>query len=461
MAEFNLKVASFCDAHLILSVLYVMREQGLADPILLTRSRIKCMESTNMLDAIEEELSELPESDPLRQTYESQGAEVREERRNELLRLLEEADEMLEPLTTYFQDEEVFAAAAKDKEPLTPERVAATVGVPVEMIDRYYGAAKLKYDCGIYDEAGEMLDHYLQLSHPQSSSKVLAAKWGRLALHILELKWEDAAHAVMSLKDEIDRRSWSNSQEQLQQRTWLLHWSVFVFFNNPKDGGDQLVELFTSHLTTIENNCPWLLRYLVVAVIVSRSRRNKASSAGSLYGSQVSTRALVLEEVRLLNYVFTDPFCKFFELLFDEFDFTAAHECLTKECSPIIMSDVHLYAHHDRIMTEAKKLIFETYAQLHHKVNIDKLAAQLGLSGEEAEKCMVDMVRSYVFEASIDSAQNTAVVRPLQSNAFQKVADRAADLTHRTQVLGSNMEKLMHDQRDYIRLIAQQQAGQL
>ncbi|CAN0498436.1 unnamed protein product, partial [Ectocarpus sp. 8 AP-2014] len=59
--------------------------------------------------------------------------------------------------------------------------------------------------------------------------------------------------------------------QQLQQRSWLLHWSLFVFFNHA-NGRDELVTLFFEEpfMQAIQTNCPWLLRYLVTAVILTK-----------------------------------------------------------------------------------------------------------------------------------------------------------------------------------------------
>jgi translation initiation factor 3 subunit E len=126
-----------------------------------------------------------------------------------------------------------------------------------------------QFECGLYAEAAEMLAHYLMLNHPTNSPKVVAATWGHLAALLLQGNYSDALRHVNGLKDIIEMRNASplenrsiNPLDQLVQRAWLMHWSLFVFFNQPA-GQDQLIDFFTEkhNMQTMENKAPWLLRY--------------------------------------------------------------------------------------------------------------------------------------------------------------------------------------------------------
>ena len=65
---------------------------------------------------------------------------------------------------------------------------------------------------------------------------------------------------------------------QLQQRTWLIHWSLFVFFNDPKGRGrDGITDMFLNqpqYANAIQTVCPHILRYLTAAVITNKRRKN-------------------------------------------------------------------------------------------------------------------------------------------------------------------------------------------
>ena len=72
--------------------------------------------------------------------------------------------------------------------------------------------------------------------------------------------------------------------QALQQRTWLLHWSLFVYWNDSAKGGlEQLVDLFHSekYKQAITTNAPHLLRYLTAAVLLCKRRVTKKAAAGS------------------------------------------------------------------------------------------------------------------------------------------------------------------------------------
>ena len=125
----------------------------------------------------------------------------------------------------------------------------------------------------------------------------MSAHWGKLACDILTGKWDVALEELNTLREAIDSRtptippsfsapssSSSNSADpalmQLQSRTWLLHWSLFVYFNHPQ-GRTLLLETFLSptYLNTIQTSCPWILRYLATAAILSRKSSSSSAAA--------------------------------------------------------------------------------------------------------------------------------------------------------------------------------------
>ena len=61
----------------------------------------------------------------------------------------------------------------------------------------------------------------------------------------------------------------------MEARTWLIHWALFVFFNHVR-GRDVLVDLFfqPNYINTIQNGCPWVVRYLIAAVMNNKRRKN-------------------------------------------------------------------------------------------------------------------------------------------------------------------------------------------
>ena len=55
--------------------------------------------------------------------------------------------------------------------------------------------------------------------------------------------------------------------------------ALFVFCNLTKGGKDLLIEFFLldSNLNAIQLNCPWLLRYLIAAILTSKKRQTLLS----------------------------------------------------------------------------------------------------------------------------------------------------------------------------------------
>jgi hypothetical protein len=198
------------------------------------------------------------------------------------------------------------------------------VQVTEDAAEALLSLGKLLYETGRYPEAARLLHYYTKLVAADSDAeKGLRGVWGVLACEVMEGRWESAADHVSDLSAGIEKvalnRNW---QLALQQRSWLLHWALFVFFN--KEGGldwlldfmlrDRLVCLACAllcldflpvppvHLQAVEShfrptphppcsstplpiypfaprvsnrnalqaNCPWLMRYIVVAFILRR-----------------------------------------------------------------------------------------------------------------------------------------------------------------------------------------------
>ena len=101
--------------------------------------------------------------------------------------------------------------------------------------------AKFLYECGDYEGARDMLDHFLAINFPDGVSDTSAdadgrgfrALWGKFASEILLKNWDAAMADLLTLRSAIDERGFPPLQA-LQQRSWLCHWSLFVFFNHAK-----------------------------------------------------------------------------------------------------------------------------------------------------------------------------------------------------------------------------------
>lgn len=387
-------------------------------------------------------------------------------RKDEIFALIDNIPPAVTKLVKFFEDKEAVTAL-KEANNLTLEHLTTTGIVNAEGLDAFYRYAKFKYECGFYGEAQTMLGQYLMIGQGSTSgASFQGALWGKVACDILQgllmnkmikdsaasaedranaqstapRQWQLAVNDFSTLRENIDIRSQAPS-DQLRQRAWLLHWALFVFFHQ-RDSLDGLVELFGERpfMQTMENLCPWLLRYYVVAIILTPNRRKNAIKD-------------MLQEISLLSYLYSDPVTQFVDSIYDAFDFDIAQQKLA-ECQSLLQQDFFLSGHVDRFMREARMLICEMYCTVHSSVDLVMLASKLQLTEAEAEKWMVDMVHhsssATLQDAKIDSFGKQVLLSPPSKNPHRQVVELTKDLTTRSGVLVANLESVARDQKEYL-----------
>jgi len=179
---------------------------------------------------------------------------------------------------------------------------------------------------------------------------VLGALWGRLACRIVQAKWDLSLTDLEKVKEAIEGRHIAPT-DQLRQRAWLLHWGLLVYINQ-REGADALTDFFSerAYLQTLENLCPWLLRYYTAFVVLSKSKR------------RTMLRDL-LQEIQSMEYQYSDPITEFLASLFKLFDFDEAQVKLM-ECQELIKNDFFLQIYAESFMKEARLLICEMYCSI-------------------------------------------------------------------------------------------------
>lgn len=395
------------------------------------------MLKTNLIDLIEDEYARFPEDDEMKLQLAQQKSHL-ESRRNEVFDKIDNEPEVVKIVSAFFANSELIENLRSSSQ-LTIEHIG-THGISQDALEAYYQYSKFKYESGMYNDAEEMLGNFLSVSQSLSPS-LSGARWGRLACHILGAKWDLAAADLASIKDTIDIRN-VTAPDQLRQRAWLLHWALFVNINH-REGPETLVELFSerNYLVTIENLCPWMLRYYAAFVVLSPSRRRLVLKD-------------VIQEIQNMSYLYSDPITEFLTLLFIDFDFTGAQKKLSL-CQSVLKHDFFLQIYTDKFMYEARMLICELYCSVNSRVDLVMLAEQLQLSVEETEQWMVDMVVNTAggtpIDAKIDSAAKEAIIAPPSRAVYQDVVDKARDLTNRTSVLSSNLITLMQEQGAFVK----------
>ena len=219
--------------------------------------------------------------------------------------------------------------------------------------------------------------------------RTTSAHWGKLASDILTGNWEVALEELNTLREAIDSRAASTSTTsllsspssnmvsdpalaQLHSRTWLVHWSLFVYFNHPH-GRTLLLDTFMSpaYLNTIQTSCPWILRYLSAAAVLSRKTSSSQSAPGAPPVSSRVRNALreIVKVVQTEEYQYQDLVTTFLKELYVEFDFEAAQKAL-KAAIDVVGNDFFLGEFKDDFLDNARYLISEAYCRIHQKIDL-------------------------------------------------------------------------------------------
>ena len=233
-----------------------------------------------------------------------------------------------------------------------------------------YKFGQFQYTIGHYSGASDYLYHFRVLS--TDSNLVMSSMWGKLASDILEGAWESASEELAGLREQIDQKGGSGVGGPLlalQQRTWWLHWSLFVYFNS-ENGRETLLEnwLNQNYLNTIQTSCPWLLRYLVAAVVIAR----KSTLRSTAIGNSAKSREAVKDVVRAIGqeqYQYSDAITEFLRKLYGQVDFEGAREEMEKTVH-VMEDDFFLEEYKDEFVENARYLVSEAYCRIHHKIDI-------------------------------------------------------------------------------------------
>lgn len=372
------------------------------------------------------------------------------------------------------------------------------VAITPEVVEAYRQLARYNFDCGDYESARKQLSHYIALfskppvqpapgalgeddeellasataastnvqqqqkhhHHNQDvgnpaiyylqsiDASMLHVLWGRLACEILVEDWEAASVAVEAVKTAMESMVTSKQLDPLQalqQRTWLLHWSLFVYWNDSKKGGlEQLVDLFHSdrYKQAITTNAPHLLRYLTAAVLLCKRRVTK-KAAGA--GANAEARKLLKNLIYVMqDCEYTDPIVEFVNCLCVKFDFDSAQTKLA-ECEKVLEADFFLCQQKTLFMEEARVFVFENYCRIHNKIDLKALGEKLAMDQEEAERWIVDLIRNADLDAKIDSNEGCVVMGGSPMSIYEQVVERTRDLNVRSATLAQNLNNMINE----------------
>lgn len=370
------------------------------------------------------------------------------------------------------------------------EGLSQATDVTPEMIDTYRQLAKYNFDCGDYQASRNMLENYISLfaSPPAAaptnqddddlvlhstktehnkpsddqttgnpaiyyltslSTDMLQVLWGKLACEILVEDWEAASVAVEATKTALESLVSSGDLSPLnalQQRTWLLHWSLFVYWNDSAKGGlEHMVDLFHSerYKQAITTNAPHLLRYLTAAVLLCKRRVTKTA----MNSNNSDARRLMKNLINVMqDCEYSDPIVEFVNCLCVKFDFDSAQLKL-QECEKVLQTDFFLCKQTALFMEEARVFVFENYCRIHNKIDLKALGEKLAMNQDEAERWIVDLIRNADLDAKIDSEEGCVVMGGNVQSIYEQVMERTRDLNVRSATLSQNLNSVLNDAR--------------
>ncbi|KAI0926640.1 hypothetical protein AcV5_007378 [Taiwanofungus camphoratus] len=443
MAEYDLTktIIPYCDRHLVFPLLAHLAENELFPVDQVQAAQYELAKETNMVDYAVSLFQQLHPGEEVPE--ESAGKRENAVSTNE--RLQQDAQAVLNVI----EIPEVAQSLRQDKNQ-NLQYLKEHYNVTLEQINALYTFGQFQYTYGNYSGAADYLYHFRVLS--TDPDLTISAHWGKLASDILTGKWDVALEELNTLRETVDSRAPSvpafatapsssttdPALAQLHSRTWLLHWSLFVYFNHPQ-GRTLLLETFLSptYLNTIQTSCPWVLRYLATAAVLSRKSASGALSSRVRHSIREIVKVIQMEE-----YQYQDPVTAFLTELYVEFDFEAAQRELSK-AEQVVANDFFLGEFRDEFMDNARYLISEAYCRIHQRIDIGDLSERLNLSRDEGEKWIVNLIRETRMgaDAKIDLEKNVIEINRPPLPIYQTVIEKTRGLAFRTQALGAAMSR--------------------
>ncbi|CAA22813.1 translation initiation factor eIF3e [Schizosaccharomyces pombe] len=411
--DLSQKIMQHLDRHLIFPLLEFLSLRQTHDPKELLQAKYDLLKDTNMTDYVANLWTNLHGG----HTDEDMANAFAEKRRS-VLQELSELEEEVQGILGVLENPDLIAALRQDKGQnlqhlqehynITPERIAVL-----------YKFAQFQYNCGNYGGASDLLYHFRAFSKDPELNA--SATWGKFASEILTVDWDGAMEELGKLREMVDSKSFKDSAVQLRNRTWLLHWSLFPLFNHA-NGCDTLCDLFfyTPYLNTIQTSCPWLLRYLTVAVVTNQNNANqKPRNPRQSYQRRMRDLVRIISQE---NYEYSDPVTSFISALYTEVDFEKAQHCL-RECEEVLKTDFFLVSLCDHFLEGARKLLAEAYCRIHSVISVDVLANKLEMDSAQLIQLVENRNNPSVAAASNVAADQSTEDESIESTSTNVVAD--------------------------------------
>lgn len=424
--DLSMKMAKYLDQHFVLPVLDFLEERDIYPVDQIRKARLQILQRTKMVDYAKTAYQQLhPGADPPQEMTDLRARAVQEHRK---------ATEEVGPFNALMDDQEGYLKM-KQEGKVSIADLKVTHGITQEVMDAAFKFSRINYEMGNYPLSAKILLFYREIitASIQVASKSgqvvkdphgLSALWGKLAAETLDENYDTALADLLALRDAIEAES--AVPGQLQRQVWLVHWALFVFFFH-QSGNENMLDLFRrpAYMGAIQTVCPYLLRYLTVAVITSKKR-------GTGRGYMRDLVRVIEQEQN--NYM--DPIVGFAFHLFSRFDFEGAQKCLA-QCPSVLANDFFLTGCTDDFMQNAWLQLFEFYCRANSTVGIDFIGGKMGLDAEAAERWVVNLIREARIDARMDQRLRRIVIQAPALSPTALFREKVRHFSYRTHELAN------------------------
>lgn len=435
-AELLHKTAEFLDPHLSLVILEGIEEKKALDESLIAQEKIQVLSRTRMYDYFLEELNKLKGKISAEEiTTLTQNAENEKKEAARNLAIYKKYSENF--INNVVEDKEKYAELEKEKfTKAAYAKIFKSLDIfSKEEIENSVKYARALYDIGQYSESNKILTCVLALV--EDEEQIINVLWGKLTSEILTESISEAVDDLKLLRDRLEKdRAGVSHMQVLANRVSLLHTALYLFLNlrYSEDSLEALIDLFTreNYLSAIQDGAPHLVRYLLGALFLLKNFPK--------FDINKVNYLLPNFKPEVCNY--SDSLNKFIIALLQDFDFKRA-QTIIKEFRKNLEGDYFLGERIDDIVNNAQKVFFEVYCKIYRKIEIKTVSEYLGVSKEEAEIWIVNLIRSTNTEAKVDPEQGVIHLTSPQQSVYEQVFNKTKDLVPRTNILINNISRIL------------------
>ena len=401
------QIAARLDAHLTLPLLEFALAEGTHDAKSLREAKLATLVKTKMCDWAEEARAEASGS--------GSAAEAKA-RRDATVEAHAALGKAAARAVKFASDGALIKNLRRDKA-ANAKFAEDNHGVTSADVDALYKFAKFEYECGDYENASEHLGAVQLLS--ADNERCESALWGKFAADILLRNWGGALDDMNRLRDALESNASTSNLVKMKQRAWLLHYALFVFFNHP-NGRNLIIDVLFQerYMQAVQQEAPHLLRYLAVAIVANKKRRNMLKDLVKIIQSDV----------------YDDPALDFVVAAFVDYDFSKTQEML-KKCDAMIEKDFFLIGCKDAFDENARQYVIENYCKVNKRIDIANLAQMLGMPAADVEATIATLIRGSKLNARIDSEAGFVHVHVEKKSVNEQIIEKTKALLSKTTAL--------------------------